>query len=76
MSAAASTVAELREEFHQAGLDWWVCKCGRKLYEHSTRTIPSTGGREHVCSLRESGRFEPVTLPVLDYSHEKGLHRA
>lgn len=39
------------------------------------RTIPNTGGREYVCGQRESGRFEPVTLPDLDYSPEKGLHR-
>ena len=76
MSATATkTVDELRQELHEAGLDWWVCQCGRKLYEHGTRTIPSTGGREHICGRRESGRFEPVTLPVLDYSHEKGLYR-
>lgn len=69
------TVAALREEFHAAGIDWWVCRCGRALYQHSQRTIPSTGGREHVCGLTRSGRFEPVTLPHLDYSHEKGLHK-
>jgi hypothetical protein len=74
-AAALKTLAELRQELHDAGLDWWVCRCGRPLYEHSARTIPSTGGREHVCGTTQSGRYEPVTLPVLDYSQEKGLHR-
>lgn len=60
---------------HEHGQDWWVCRCGRKLWDHSARTIPNTGGKEHTCGLTETHRFEPVTLPALDYSHEKGLHR-
>lgn len=70
------SVDELRREFHDAGIDWFVCRCGRKLYEHSSRTIPNTGGKENVCGSTQSGRFEPRTLPHLDYSFEKGLHRS
>jgi hypothetical protein len=69
------SVDELREAFKADGIDWFICRCGRPLYDHSQRTIPSTGGREHVCGSTSSGRFEPRTLPVLDYSNEKGLHR-
>lgn len=43
-----------------AGIDWGVCKCGRRIYEHSQRTRPNTGGRELVCSQTDSGRFEPA----------------
>lgn len=54
---------------------WWVCRCGRHLDRHSARTIPSTGGREYVCSLTKTGRYEPETLPELDYTPEKGVHK-
>lgn len=70
-----TVVDELRGELHEVGRDWWVCRCGRDMTDHSMRTVPNTGGREYVCSRRESGRYEPVTLPDLDYTPEKGLHR-
>lgn len=47
---------------------WWVCRCGRKLYEHSSRG----GGREYVCSFNASGRFRPADR-TLDYEPETGL---
>lgn len=75
MSVTALTVDELREELHQDGRDWWICRCGRPLADHSMRTIPNTGGREYVCWRLENGRFQPVTLPELDYTPEKGVHR-
>lgn len=53
------------------GPAWWVCRCGRKLYEHSMRTVPNTGGREYVCTLTASGRAEPQTGQ--DYGPESGL---
>ena len=53
---------------------WWLCRCGRKVYEHSYRTVPNTGGREIVCTRLESGRFECAD-PELDYSPEGGLKR-
>lgn len=52
---------------------WWICKCGLKLYEHSYRTIPSTGGKEYPCSGTKSGRFEP-DVRGLDFG-EYGLTR-
>ena len=51
---------------------WWVCKCGRKVYEHGMRTVPNTGGREYVCSLTDSGRFECAD-GYRDFSPEGGL---
>lgn len=69
------SVDELRTRLHEDGRDWWVCRCGRHLDRHSNRTVPNTGGREAVCSMRESGRFEPVTLPELNYSFDKGVHK-
>jgi hypothetical protein len=53
---------------------WVSCRCGRPLYEHGMRTVPSTGGRELVCTLTPSGRFEPRD-PGLDYHPEYGLVR-
>lgn len=53
---------------------WWVCRCGRKLYEHAGRTVPGTGGREYVCSFNRSGRFEPADR-TLEYGPEIGLWR-
>lgn len=69
------SVDELRDQFRQEGIAWFTCRCGRKIYEHGQRTIPNTGGKEHVCARTQSGRFEPRTLPVLDYSNERGLHK-
>lgn len=51
---------------------WWFCKCGRKVYDHSMRTVPNTGGREYVCSLTESGRFECAN-GTHDFHPEYGL---
>ena len=53
---------------------WWVCQCGRLVYDHSIRTVPNTGGREYVCTETASGRFEP-TDPAFDYAPETGLTR-
>lgn len=70
-----SAVDVIRDEMREVGRYWWVCRCGRDMTDHSMRTVPNTGGREYVCGRRESKRFEPVTLPELDYTPEKGLHR-
>lgn len=51
---------------------WYICKCGRPLYEHSSRTVPNRGGREYVCMSTESGRFE-VWDGKHDYDPEYGL---
>lgn len=75
MAAVQATVDELRDQLKAQGRAWYMCLCGRRIYEHAQRTIPSTGGREYICALRPTGRFEPVTLPELDYSLEKGVHR-
>lgn len=68
------SVEELDRKLRADGRRWWICRCGRPMYLHSMRTRPNTGGREHVCGKLPTGRFEPETLPLLDYSHEKGLH--
>lgn len=69
------SVDELRVMLHETGKDWWVCRCGKTIDRHSMRTIPSTGGREYVCGKTATGRYEPATLPQLDYTPERGLHR-
>jgi hypothetical protein len=58
---------------------WWVCRCGRKLYEHSR-----VGGK-YVCLRSRIGAdgelewethpFESETLPALGYDPEHGLVR-
>jgi hypothetical protein len=45
---------------------WWICRCGRKLYEHSNL------GRKYVCTFNASGRFQPADR-TLDYEPETGL---
>jgi hypothetical protein len=53
-------------------LRWWVCRwCGRKLYEHSRRVVPSAGVREYVCVDAPAGRFESET--PARYDPERGL---
>lgn len=47
---------------------WWVCRCGRKLYDHSSRG----NAREYLCSFNASGWFQPADR-TLDYSPETGL---
>lgn len=69
------SVDELRERLRADGRFWGDCRCGQPLDRHSRRTIPNTGGHEYVCALTASGRFEPLTLPELDYDPQKGLHR-
>jgi hypothetical protein len=58
-----------------ASMDWWwICRCGRKLWEHSTRG--TANGREYVCGVNPSGRFESMTAPRLSYDpFGKGLVR-
>lgn len=72
MGAAAVTI--LGPDSSRAiapGVDWWICRCGRPTFAHSQRTRPNTGGRELVCSLTDSGRFEPAAAGW-DYD-ENGL---
>lgn len=45
---------------------WYVCRCGRKLYEHSRVS------REYVCPFNASKRFRPADR-TLDYDPENGL---
>lgn len=70
-----SSVDELRDTLRAQGRFWGNCRCGRPLGRHSRRKIPNTGIDEYTCGKTASGRFEPVTLPLLDYNPQKGLHR-
>lgn len=55
-----------------AGRRWWVCRCGRPLYEHSRRKPPSTPAPEYTCARTPSERFESETLRVA-YDPNEGL---
>ena len=55
---------------------WWICVCGRKLYEHGVRTVPNTGGKEYVCAQSGTGRFKSETSPDFVYDNQAGLSRA
>jgi hypothetical protein len=52
---------------------WWVCVCGRKLYEHTRVTD------QYVClRLDDDGEyrmhpFESETAPTLVYDPDNGL---
>lgn len=67
-------LAELRERLIAAVRPWWVCRCGRMMDRHSRRKVPNAGIEEYVCGATSSGRFEPLTMPELDYNPQAGLH--
>lgn len=72
---AVDVVAELRERLRAEGRFWGDCRCGKPLDRHSRHKIPNAGIEEYLCVDTVSKRFEPVTLPELDYNPQKGLHR-
>lgn len=74
-TVVAESVDELREQPRADGRFWGDCRCGRPLDRHSRRKVPNAGIEEYTCGLTDSGRYEPVTLPELDYTPARGLHR-
>jgi hypothetical protein len=65
----------LRDRLRSEGRFWGDCRCGRPLDRHSRRQIPNAGISEYVCAETDSGRYEPVTLPELDWTPGNGVHR-
>lgn len=72
--ASGSSPAQLRDAATRSSVgEWWRCRCGRPLYEHSRRRVPNAGHFEYPCPLTASGRFESSTLPAYGYDCNNGL---
>lgn len=54
----------------QGGRHWWICTCGRPLWEHPW--INTDGNRWRSCGLNGKGRFESETRAV-EYDPAGGL---